>query len=247
MFYTTGVDICNTKSMWNFLKEHYTYYTMNSWNRSKSIAHNVKLYNLKLEGDWTVVMRYLFDEADAGCLQMNIEDMVREFEDEYPWASVFFNGRSGGYLVLGTKHNNGSVLPDCVDQYDTYEDFKEDIKSGWNGYNVSDFDRELRDTVTVVREFDKLCDRLRDLVNEYSKKSFDVDKLEAALSYFNDVYGEDLDALDLEGPVLEYDRVKLNDIADYNAFMHCFLECLGEDQKRATHGDDPNYLWLKEN
>ena len=84
-------------------------------------------------------------------------------------------------------------------------------------------------------------------VNEYSKKSFDVDKLEAALSYFNDVYGEDLDALDLEGPVLEYDRVKLNDIADYNAFMHCFLECLGEDQKRATHGEDPNYLWLEEN
>ena len=247
MFYTAGVDVCNTKSMWNFLKSHYTYYTMNSWNRSQSIAHNVKLYNLRLEGDWTVVMRYLFDEYDSGCLQMNIDDMIREFEETYPYYKVGFNGRSGGYLVLYNADNNCSVLPECVAQYDTYEEFKEDVKSGWNGYNVSDFDRELRDAVTIVREFDKLCDRLRDLVNEYSKKSFDVDKLEAALSYFNDTYGEDLDALDLEGPVLEYDRVKLNDIADYNAFMHCFLDCLGEDKERATHGEDPGYLWLKEN
>ena len=250
MFYTTGVDIASTKSMWNFLKNHPTYHTMNSWNRQTSIAHNVKLYNLKLEGDWTVVMRYLFDQNDSGCLQMNIDDEIREFEEKYPWTSVFFNGRSGGYLVLGTKNSNGSVLPDCVTEYETYEDFKEDAKASWNGYNVSynvsDFNRELRDTVIVVREFDKLCDRLRDLVNAYSKRSYDVDKLEDALNYFNDVYGEDLEALDLEGPVLEYDRVKLNDIANYNAFMHCFLDCLGEDKSRATHGEDPNYLWLKE-
>ena len=81
MFYKTGVDICNIKSMWNFLHDHYTYYTMNSWNRSKSIAHNVKLYNLKLDGDWTVAMRYLLDEADAGDLQFYIDEIIREFEE----------------------------------------------------------------------------------------------------------------------------------------------------------------------
>lgn len=245
MFYTKGVDICNTKSMWNFLHNHPTYYTMNSWNHSKSIAHNVKLYNLKLEGDWTVVMRYLFDEADSGLLQMYIDDEIREFEDKYPWAKVFFNGRSSGYLVLGTANNNGSVLPDCVSDYASYEDFKEDVKSGWNGYNVSDFDRELRDTVTVVREFDKLCDRLRDLVNEYSKRSFDVDKLEAALEWFNNEYGDELVCLELTGPVLEGDRIKLNDIENYHAFLTCFMICLGKDQSRATGKD--GYLWLKEN
>ena len=82
MFYKTGVDICNTKSMWNYLKDHFMYYTMNSWNRSESIANNVKLYNLKLEGDWTVAMRYLFDEADSGLLQMDIDNMIREFEEK---------------------------------------------------------------------------------------------------------------------------------------------------------------------
>ena len=250
MFYKTGVDIASTKSMWNFLHDHFQYYTMNSWNRSSSIANNVKLYNLKLEGDWTVAMRYLFDEADAGLLQMYIDDEIREFEEKYSWTSVFFNGRSGGYLVLGTKNNNGSVIPDCVADYESYEDFKEDIKSGWNGYNVSDFDRELRDAVEVVREFDKLCDRLRDLVNEYSKRSFDTDKLEAAVERFNEDYYGDLEKLNLKGPEMEEcmtgGRVKLNDIADYCAFMECFIRCLGEDYNRIATDPEDKYLWLKE-
>jgi hypothetical protein len=245
MFYKTGVDIANVKSMWNFLHDHYTYYTMNSWNRSKSIANNVKLYNLELEGDWTVAMKYLFDETDCVGLQSVIDDKIKEFEDTYPWASVFFNGRSGGYLVLGTKNNNGSVIPDCVADYDCYEDFKEDVKSGWNGYNVSDFNRELRDAVAVVRDFDRLCDELREIVNEYSKRSFDSDKLEAAIEWFNNEYGDDLVCLELTGPTMEGDRVKLNDLEGYKAFLTCFMICLGEDKNRATGND--GYLWLKEN
>ena len=239
MFYKTGVDIANTKSMWEFLHNHFTYYTMNSWN----IANNVKLYNLKLTGDWTKVMRYLFDEADSGCLQMYIEDEIRAFEDANPYYKIFFSGRSGGYLVLCTSNNNDSVLPSCLD-YNSYEEFKEDVKAGWNGYRVSDFDRELRDAVEIVREFDKLCDRLRDLVNDFSKRSFDVDKLENALVRFGDEYCDDLELLGLKGPELEGDRIKLNDIMCYSAFMHCFLNCLGEDKNRAACNN--GYLWLKE-
>ena len=244
MFYKGGVDICNTKSMWNFLKNHYSYYTMNSWNRQKSIAHNVKLYNLALDGDWTIAMRYIFDEADCAGLQTLIEDEIREFENKYPYYEVSSNGRSGGYLVIYEKQGHGSILPECVSDYDTYEEFKEEAKSGWNGYRVSDFDRELRDAVTIVREFDKLCDRLRDLVNEFSKRSFDVDKLEDALTRFGDQYGDDIDLLSLEGPELEGDRVKLNDIVDFKAFMHCFYKCFGEDSRRITVNG--GYLWLKE-
>lgn len=245
-FYTTGVDIASTKSMWNFLHNHPTYYTMNAWNRQESIANNVKVYNLKLNGDWTVAMKYLFDESDSGELQLLIDEEIREFEDSNPYYRVFFNGRSGGYLVLGSADNNGSVLPPCVADYETYTDFKEDIKSGWNGYNVSDFNRELRDAVEIVREFDKLCDRLRDLVNEYSKKSFDVDKLEAALEWFDNEYGDDLVCLELAGPVLAGDIVRLNDIAHYHAFMECFIKCLGEDAKRIATDSEHKYLWLKE-
>lgn len=247
MFYKTGIDIANVKSMWEFLHGHFTYYTMNSWNRSESIANNVKLYNLKLEGDWTVAMKYLFDETDSGALQLLIDDELRDFEERNPYYRVFFNGRSGGYLVLGSIDNNGSVLPSCVADYETYQDFKEDIKSGWNGYNVSDFSRELRDAVKIVREFDKLCDRLRDLVNEFSKKSFDADKLEYAVQRFDDEYSSDLSKLGLAGPTMEGDRVKLNDIAYYHAFMECFIKCIGEDSGRIATDSEDKYLWLKEN
>ena len=246
MFYKTGVDICNTKSMWNFLKNHYTYYTMNSWNRSQSIANNVKLHRLDLDGDWTVAMRYLFDEADAGLLQMYIEDEIREFVDENPYYEVFFNGRSGGYLVISEKQGHGSVLPSCVNDYDTYEDFKQGVKDSWYEERVSDYTRELREAVEIVREFDKLCDRLRDLVNEYSKRSFEVDKLEQAVERFNDEYFSDLSKLSLTGPSMEDDRVRLNDIAFYNAFMQCFVRCLGEDYNRIATDSDGKYLWLKE-
>lgn len=245
MFYKTGVDIANTKSMWEFLNNHYKYYTMNSLNRQKSIANNVKLYNLNLEGDWTVAMRYLFDETDSGCLQYEIEAMIREFEEENPYYKVFFNGRSSGYLVLGSADNSDySVLPEFITDYDTYEEFKKDIKYGWQTGNVSDFNRELRELVEIVREFDRLCDSLRDLVNDFSKRSYDSDRLIIAVDTFNEIYGNDLDLLDLEGPEFVEDRVKLNCLEDYKAFMHCFLECLGEDRKRATA--NKGYLWLKE-
>jgi hypothetical protein len=195
-------------------------------------------------------MRYLFDEADAGLLQMYIDDEIREFVDENPYYEVFFNGRSGGYLVISEKQGHGSVLPECVAEFDTYEEFKEEVKSGWNYWNVKDFNRELREAVEIVREFDKLCDRLRDLVNEYSKRSFDVDKLEAAVERFNDEYYGDLEKLNLKGPEIEEcmtgGRVRLNDIAFYNAFMQCFIKCLGEDYRRVASDPDGKYLWLKE-
>lgn len=249
MFYRMNVDICNTKSMWNFLKDHFTYYTMNSWNLSKSIANNVKLYNLNLEGDWTIALQYICDEIDSGGLQLLIADEIRDFEEHYPCYKVGFNGRSDGYLVLYSNDKNAkaaSALPPCVADYDTYNEFKEDVKSGWYGYRVSDFNRELRDAVTVVREFDKLCDRLRDFVNEYSKKSFDVDKLEKAIEIFNDEYFDDLNELNLTGPVMEGDKVRLNDIACYNIFMQCFIKCFGPDYRRIITDSNLKYLWLKE-
>ena len=241
MFYKTGVDIASVKSMWEFLHNHFTYSTMNSWNKQSSIANNVKLYNLNLSGDWTVAMRYLFDEADSGLLQMYIDDAIREFEEEHPWYRVGFNGRSNGYLVLYNKDNYLSVLPDCLD-YENYEDFKTDCH--WDGYLVTDYYRELRDAVEIVREFDKLCDRLRDLVDEYSMKSFDVDKLETAIEGFNLAYGDDLDALGLTGPIMDNGRVELNCLAEFSSFMHCFLGCLGEPHSRIA--SNKTHLWLKE-
>jgi hypothetical protein len=213
---------------------------MNSWNGHRSIAHNVKLYNLNLEGDWTRVLDFLYDNADCGNLQMFISDEISEFNRANPCYRAAFNGRSGGYLVLYNKDNYLSVLPDCLG-YDCYEDFKEDY-TGY-GYSIQDCMYELREATKLVREFDKLCDRLRDLVNGYSKSdTFDQYKLEDAVERFNYNYGDDLEALDLEGPVAKEGYVELNDIADYVAFMECFEHCLGDDKRRAYTNDTKLYL-----
>ena len=245
MFYKSGVDIANTKSMWEFLNNHFTYSTLNSWNRLTSIANNVKLYNLNLEGDWYNVLKYLTDAGDCGSLQMAIDDEIRAFDEEhYPNYRVGFNGRSSGYLVLYNGDNNCSVLPECVVQYDSYEDFKEDVKAGWNGYRVNDFNYELRQAVEIVRDFDKLCDRLRDIVNEYSKRNFTEDKLADAIERFYIEYGDDLDDLNIQGPQLDGDKVRLYDIRFYNAFMNCFFECFGDDRRRIDY--DTTHLWLED-
>jgi uncharacterized protein YeeX (DUF496 family) len=218
---------------------------MNSWNRQESIANNVKLYKLGLKGDWTNVIKYLTDAADSGGLQDIIDGEMRAFDEKYyPNYRVGFNGRSNGYLVLYNGDNNRSVLPNCVSDYDSYKDFKEDVKAWYNGYRVSDFDCELREAVQVVRDFDKLCDTLRDIVNEYSTRNFDIDKLENAIDRFNLDYEDDLDDLGLEGPELEGDKIRLGDIRYYNAFMNCFFECFGDDRRRVDY--DTTYLWLKE-
>lgn len=89
------------------------YYTMNSWNRSESLAYNLKIYN--------VINRELRDACyDLLSVDYFYEDyinpLIEEFEDKYDaeWQAGF-NGRSGGYLVLykGGRHENGRKYCSC--------------------------------------------------------------------------------------------------------------------------------------
>ena len=188
LFQKTGVDICSAKSMFNFINEHYTYYTLSSWNQLQSIAHNVKLYNLKLDGDWCTALAYLEDENDIGDLQFEIHERILDWEKDNPGYTLGFNGRSGGYLVIYNKeHNNRvnfrNILPEWLTGFDSYKDWKEYILE-YYAYSVKDMIPELREYVQVIRNFDKFCDELRELVNEYSKMDYEADK-----KAFNAEYG----------------------------------------------------------
>lgn len=73
------------------------YWTMNSWNRSSSLAYNLKIYNVidnELQDKVYELME--LDEFYDG-----INELIREFDwfHNYEWQAGF-NGRSGGYLVL---------------------------------------------------------------------------------------------------------------------------------------------------
>lgn len=73
------------------------YWTMNSWNRSESLAYNLKVYNVvdsKLQDK-------VYELLDTEELWTEIEQLVNDFgyEHKYEWQAGF-NGRSSGYLVL---------------------------------------------------------------------------------------------------------------------------------------------------
>ena len=110
--------------------------------------------------------------------------MIRDWEDEHPGYGLGFNGRSGGYLVIyNHDKKNGtvnfrSILPEWLTGFDTYEEWKDYILD-YYAYSVKDMIPELREYTKLIRDFDKLCDDLRDLVNEYSKLDYEAEKFAA--------------------------------------------------------------------
>lgn len=142
------------KDMWEFLRYHYHYYTMNSWNNLRSIANNVKLYNLGLSGDYWKLLEIF--EVDH---YFTINNMIKmwEIEEVNNGYKVGFNGRSGGYLVLCNENNNGSVLDSCI-YNDTYEDFKSEVQSYYG--SLKNYKDRLLEQVELVQRFDLLCNNL---------------------------------------------------------------------------------------
>lgn len=114
------------KQMIEFLANHFRYDTMNSWNAATSYAANVKVYNFVPEEflDAAYNLTQCSKAYDA------IDGLIRQFAERYDYRyQIWFNGRSGGYLVLGQGGCEKKVIyPDA--------DFKAD--NGYNGRAYAD-------------------------------------------------------------------------------------------------------------
>lgn len=188
MFYIKGIDITKDRQMFEFLKNHFEYPTMNSWNRLYSIANNVKINRLNLTGDWWMTLQLL----ENGEYE-NLNWMIQEWLEDHKGYEVYFNGRSGGYLILKDKGYNGNMLPEYILDNDTYEDYKEWCRE-YYGSVKANRDELIRYT-KVVQDFDKLCDALRDYCDELSQLKFEVIEMEKSVERFNDEYCDDLELL----------------------------------------------------
>ncbi len=155
------VNFNSKESMIAFLKNHFRYYTMNSWNIATSYANNVKLYHLDIPDH---LRDKAYDFLDAECDEFNfdIQHMIDEFT-HFTGYTAGFNGRSGGYIVLyDTKlETNGNrncrrTVFNNIDQYADFEDWDID---------------ELRDRVKTVQAFDDLCDEIRESFLFYVEES----------------------------------------------------------------------------
>lgn len=155
-YFYESVNKNSYKDMFNFLKGHYQYFTMNSWNKLESIANNVKLYNLKLNGNyWNLLDMLQVDNY------FTINTMIKDWEMEHKGYSVGFNGRSGGYLVLYNEDNNRNILDNFILGNDTYNEFKEDVRNEYNYGSLKNYKDKLIQQVEIVQSFDKLCDDIR--------------------------------------------------------------------------------------
>lgn len=220
MFYKGAIDKNNGKALWTFLTEHYWYYTMNSWNGLKSIANNVKVYNLGLEGDYWLALDLLReDNYDM------LNEIIYNWEKEHPNYNVGFNGRNGGYLVLTNKKNNCNVLPNWIIENSNYEEFKQTCKDYYG--SVKEALPDLLEYVELVQSFDKLCDEIRVYVNALSlttEEDLIADRVEYFLDVFNCDFEKDMEAFDIKPLELKGKKVLITDIHKSKSIQECFEE-----------------------
>lgn len=97
VFFSKKVDLRSREAMVNFLKSHFRYYTMNSWNRSTSYANNVKIYNIVPPHLQERAYELLEIDEVFEHIRMLLDEWAEQYQ--YRWQAGF-NGRSNGYLVL---------------------------------------------------------------------------------------------------------------------------------------------------
>ncbi len=169
--------------MIDFLKNHFRYNTMNSWNRSTSYARNIKIHRLGLDS-----------ETENRCFEMlNLEEAFDDFSEvlrefavrhDYKW-QIGQNGRSSGYLVLyhgGRKDRGYKTRCDECWIPTWYENEQACHVSGCGGtlkplrsplweiytqpglgvdedqdYESMNYE-DLRERVVLIKDFDKTCE-----------------------------------------------------------------------------------------
>lgn len=188
MFYKK-VDKKSREEMISFLRNHYRYYTANSWNKSTSYAHNVKLHRLNIPKHLNDIAYelILLDEVYDD-IRMIMDDFAQQYNYQY---QMGFNGRSGGYIVLytgGTKPSGyksyctvcgqrnytsvketGHICGAC--NKDARVDYKIEPKQIYTypGRGIDEDENfeewgieSLRWRVNIIQNFDKTVDQIRD-------------------------------------------------------------------------------------
>ena len=147
----TKPDI-SKKHMLDYINKHFRYWTLNSWNRSSSFANCVKLQNLGLDEeniDFSKALDFVSSCNDDFNIETN--DLIRDFENEFPGFTAGFNGRQSGYIVLYNSTYPGRSVCSDIEE-------------------IEDDDDEIFSVFKLLKAFDTLCDSIRDIFIDYVRK-----------------------------------------------------------------------------
>lgn len=185
--FSESVDLRSRQEMADYLRSHFRYSTMNSWNQATSYACNLKIHRLGLHPEIEAKLYDMLDTQEFYFARQDLMDLFNE-QHQYRW-QVRFNGRSGGYLVLyegGIKPTGHLSYCTCCGQrnYRSVKDTnnicgacgqaarvdykvppKQPFTYPGRGIDMDDNYEEwsisdLRDRVKLVQELDSLADDL---------------------------------------------------------------------------------------
>ena len=154
------------RQKFDYIHTHFYYYTMNSWNGTKSLANNVKIYNLPLTKEQKDKFFELYcNENLIDEIYFHINTILEDFalENEF---EIAFNGRSGGYLVAYNKNNSCNVIDEDLIDFESYDEAIKYYKE-YYGWSFRDCQAELKSIIernfAICVLFDDCCD---DVLNE---------------------------------------------------------------------------------
>lgn len=164
----TGLKEKTLEQKFQYIKNHYVYNVMNSWNRLQSIANNIKIYNLELTNE-QIDKFFELISIDEEILYANLQFTIEDFED-ITNTNIFFNGRSNGYLVIVPKFDQYNKRMNILDlffddniyDYDTLKEFKKESLDTAYGKDNEDINNNLEECYYLLKSFDLLCDLLRE-------------------------------------------------------------------------------------
>ena len=179
-----GLKEKTLESKFEYIKDHFTYDIMNSWNNLESIANNVKIFNLKLTREQENRFFELVN-IDEEYIYDTLNDDIELFKDLGDF-NIFYNGRNGGYLVIVPDfklyNKNMNILDlffsDNIYEYNTFKEYKKESLDSSYGYDNTDFNDKLEECYFLLKAFDKLCDILRaDLIYILNNAKIEEEKI----------------------------------------------------------------------
>ena len=166
-YYYKGLTERTIEQKYQYIKTHFQYDIMNSWNKLKSFANNVKIYKMGLTNEQQNKFFELM-QIDSDFLYYESICIIEEFE-KLTNTQVYFNGRSGGYMVIVPDFNICKRNEHLLNYYnlenikycDNYKEFK--IEQSINSYfsYKDSYKGDIDNVYYILKAFDKLCDILR--------------------------------------------------------------------------------------